>query len=76
MLAMEAPVEASVQDREHMNHSEKAGSVEGIQAHSSVREHTHTPSHGEQLKATLVSPGLFPCRWISFIIFDIPVQLN
>lgn len=35
-------MEASVQDREHMNHSEKADRVEGIQAHSPVREHTHT----------------------------------
>lgn len=31
-----------MQDREHMNHSEKAGSVEGAQAYYSVREHTNT----------------------------------
>lgn len=42
MLATEAPVEASVQDGEHMNHTEKAGSVEGTQAYSSIREHTNT----------------------------------
>lgn len=42
MLATEAPVEASVQDRGHVNHSEKAGSVEGTQAYSSIREHTNT----------------------------------
>lgn len=35
-------MEASVQDREHMNHSEKAGSMEGTLAYSSVREHTNT----------------------------------
>lgn len=63
-----------MQDREHMNHSEKAGSVEGTRAYSSQGTHKHR--QGEQLKATLVSPGLFQCRWIPFSVFKIPVQLN